>query len=190
MKKKPVKEDLRIYKTKKALEEALIDLCREKPFGKIKIKEITERALVSRQTFYLHYETKEEILVGYISNQYDRFFDHICHEVRNVHPITIEVVQATMLDTFTLNKDFTKLLFEIDNQDIVLDAMLDITLRIHDEFNLHSHLKSTQSKEDFDNSLKYAAGGCYVLLREWVRNGNMTYIQAIADNNLRLLNQK
>jgi AcrR family transcriptional regulator len=42
--------------------EAMRSLVMEKPFDKITVKEITERAGLRRATFYLHYQTKEDLL--------------------------------------------------------------------------------------------------------------------------------
>lgn len=49
-------------RTRKWITDALISLMDKKDFSAITITEIVERADVSRQSFYRHYETKEEII--------------------------------------------------------------------------------------------------------------------------------
>lgn len=44
---------------------ALMELAREKPFGKITIHDICEKARVSRQTFYRHFENKQTAVQWY-----------------------------------------------------------------------------------------------------------------------------
>ena len=56
------KVDLRILKTKKSLKSALRQLLEEKSFDKISVKEICERAMVSRITFYNYYSDKYALL--------------------------------------------------------------------------------------------------------------------------------
>ena len=55
--------DPRIVRTKSLLKQSLLSLIREKDFRKITITEITQRAGLARPTFYLHYETKEDLLL-------------------------------------------------------------------------------------------------------------------------------
>jgi len=66
-------QDLRVRRTRKWLQEALLSLMLEKPMSKISIAEITDRAQVSRPTFYLHYRYKEEVLEDYLDSMYRNF---------------------------------------------------------------------------------------------------------------------
>ena len=47
--------DLRIQKTRQNIFQAFIELREKYPLEKITVKELTERAQISKQTFYLHY---------------------------------------------------------------------------------------------------------------------------------------
>jgi AcrR family transcriptional regulator len=66
-------QDLRVKRTRKWLQEALLSLMLEKQFSKITIAEITDTANVSRPTFYLHYRSKEEVLEDYLDSMYANF---------------------------------------------------------------------------------------------------------------------
>ena len=57
-----IKEDRRIRRTKKLLKQALAQLMDEKDFKDITVKDITERADLNRDTFYLHYTDTYDIL--------------------------------------------------------------------------------------------------------------------------------
>jgi len=50
--------DLRVYKTRRLLQDALVTLMAERSFESITIKEITDKALVNHATFYRHYRDK------------------------------------------------------------------------------------------------------------------------------------
>lgn len=56
------KTDLRVKKTILAIGDAFLDLLDEKPFEKIQINDIAERAMINRGTFYLHYKDKYDLL--------------------------------------------------------------------------------------------------------------------------------
>ena len=62
------KTDLRIRRTKKSIRDAFFELIEEKGFDSVTVKDITDRALISRNTFYLHYEDKFDLL-NKISNE-------------------------------------------------------------------------------------------------------------------------
>ncbi|KAF6626182.1 TetR/AcrR family transcriptional regulator [Paenibacillus sp. EKM208P] len=55
-------EDIRIYKTKIAIERALIELLQQHNFKDITIKKICDQALIGRSTFYSHYLDKYDLL--------------------------------------------------------------------------------------------------------------------------------
>ena len=62
------KTDLRIRRTKKSIRDAFFELIDENGFDSVTVKDITDRALISRNTFYLHYEDKFDLL-NKISNE-------------------------------------------------------------------------------------------------------------------------
>jgi AcrR family transcriptional regulator len=64
--------DLRVRRTQKMLQEALVDLITERGFDSITVGDIAERAMVNRATFYRHYQDKynlvEKIFEGALHN--------------------------------------------------------------------------------------------------------------------------
>ena len=56
------REDLRVRKTKEAIRRVFEDMICEMEFEQITVKELTDRALINRKTFYLHYETLDDLL--------------------------------------------------------------------------------------------------------------------------------
>lgn len=65
------REDLRVRRTRRALQQALIDLTVEKGFSAISVRDITERAMVNRSTFYRHYLGKCELVEQYMHEIYE-----------------------------------------------------------------------------------------------------------------------
>ncbi|PGN08817.1 TetR/AcrR family transcriptional regulator [Priestia megaterium] len=60
---KKAKVDPRIKRTNKYLRDALVELLKEKDVTSITIQEITEKAELTRGTFYLHYQDKQDFLM-------------------------------------------------------------------------------------------------------------------------------
>ena len=58
------REDRRVRKTKQRLNEALNELILEQEYDRITVQDLIDRADVGRSTFYAHYETKDDLLMG------------------------------------------------------------------------------------------------------------------------------
>lgn len=56
------KEDLRARRTKEFIRKAFKEMICEMDYEQISIKELTERANINRKTFYLHYNTLDDLL--------------------------------------------------------------------------------------------------------------------------------
>lgn len=56
------KQDIRITKTHQALAKTMMELLETKKFQKITVNDICQNAMVSRSTFYLHFEDKYQLL--------------------------------------------------------------------------------------------------------------------------------
>ena len=54
--------DLRVIRTKASIRQAFSEMVMEMDYGDITIKELTERAMINRNTFYLHYDSIEALL--------------------------------------------------------------------------------------------------------------------------------
>ena len=55
------KEDLRSKRTKEFIRKTFEEMICEMDFEQITVKELTERAMINRKTFYLHYDSLDEI---------------------------------------------------------------------------------------------------------------------------------
>lgn len=56
------KTDLRVLKTRRAIRQSFEDMICEMDYEQISVKELCERAMINRKTFYLHYESLEALL--------------------------------------------------------------------------------------------------------------------------------
>lgn len=54
--------DLRIKRTQKSIKKAFFELIEKEGFDHISVKDITDLAMISRNTFYLHYSDKYDLL--------------------------------------------------------------------------------------------------------------------------------
>lgn len=108
------KSDLRVRRTQKMLQEALVDLVAERGLDAISVGDIAERAMVNRATFYRHYQDKYDLA------------EKIFIEVLN-HMMQIIGQPRLPLSRFDINKTpvhFIKLFEHIDQNHKLYEVML------------------------------------------------------------------
>ena len=71
------KIDKRVEKTRNSIITTFKEMIIEKDFKEITIKELAERANINRKTFYLHYESMEEILFDLSIDLSDQIFESL-----------------------------------------------------------------------------------------------------------------
>lgn len=74
------KTDLRVFKTRNAIKTTFKEMVLEMDASQIQIKELTERAMIHRKTFYLHYtciEALYEDILSELSEEYYKAIDKI-----------------------------------------------------------------------------------------------------------------
>ena len=78
------KNESKYFNTARRMEEALIALLSEKNFEFITVKDICCTAEVNRSTFYLHYETIQDILsetMEYLNSRFQSYFEESAEEI-------------------------------------------------------------------------------------------------------------
>lgn len=68
--------DRRVQKTRKLLQDALIELVAEKSYESVSIREILDRANVGRSTFYAHFQDKDQLLHSILDRLDELFSQH------------------------------------------------------------------------------------------------------------------
>src|SRR4051794_18980124 len=58
------KTDPRVQRTREMLQDALIELIGDRAYDRITVQDIVDRANVGRTTFYLHYNSKDDLFVS------------------------------------------------------------------------------------------------------------------------------
>mgnify|MGYP002516873363 FL=1 len=89
----PAKEDARIVRTKRDLANALEELLQVKSMEDISIKDITDKALISKNTFYNNFADKNELLL-FLFSRYE------AELIKEIKPILDKTLYATRLFSF------------------------------------------------------------------------------------------
>ena len=79
-------EDLRVIKTKEYIKNAFLELLKEKNYAKVSVKDIASLASINRNTFYLHYSSKDDLvssLVNEVILKQSKYFFSILSRISN-----------------------------------------------------------------------------------------------------------
>jgi AcrR family transcriptional regulator len=161
--------DMRAQRSRRWLYDALLQLMKEKPFREIQIKEIADRAQVSRPTFYLHYRSKEELLLSQVDLVFGEFLTELSNKIAEGNydrqKYSILIFQYWERNTETLR--------------MIMQAGLheDFRERLRKYFSLAiSQLTTREGKSKSDEQLEefiiaFETGGAYQLMTQWIAQG-------------------
>jgi len=90
------KVDLRIVRTKQSIRKAFYELIKEKGYEAITIQDIANRAMINRNTFYLHYQSKPDLLDTCINELLSDLKDTVILCPIGMNPYRIAVLEAVM----------------------------------------------------------------------------------------------
>src|SRR5437867_3220209 len=114
--------DLRVRRTRKWLQDALIGLMKEKSFQDIQITELTARAQVSRPAFYLHFRSKEELLLSHVDVIFDEFHTEVAKEIARGN-IDRKRVCIMLFQYWERYAETLRMVVQAENPDILLERL-------------------------------------------------------------------
>ncbi len=176
-------QDLRVKRTRKWLQEALLSLMLEKSFSKISIAEITDKAEVSRPTFYLHYRSKDEVLEDYLDLMYTNFM----------------VDMEPNLESIIGGKMAIKLYEQISDQAVFLRSLIDSEVSNLVVHKLHQYcyevIKKSLDQSMFpgcddttwDFVIASIAGSVYAVSVRWLQMDNPRTAKEMGELTMQLI---
>ncbi|NCC66940.1 MAG: TetR/AcrR family transcriptional regulator [Clostridia bacterium] len=107
------KQDYRVARTQRHLKESFFELIQEKPIDKITIRELAERAEVSRSTFYLHYDSIFDIAKSIEEDmlfEYREGFRKTINENKNYSTLIEELITFSFRHKYE-NLQYSRMLY-------------------------------------------------------------------------------
>lgn len=94
------KLDLRIIRTRKAIKEAFLTLVQTKGYERITIQDIAEEAMINRNTFYLHYVDKPNLIENLCQESIENLNVCINLEMREIDEMNRDIFISILSETF------------------------------------------------------------------------------------------
>ena len=131
--------DLRVKRTQRAIKDSFFKLVEEKGFEHISVKDITDGAMISRNTFYLHYADKYELLNKICDDLMTTLFFRIGKQMRRVqrsHFSEENVASIISRGIVAINTDKAayRILFNGSSSDMLTEKISSVVRRCLDMF--------------------------------------------------------
>ena len=177
------KTDLRIRRTKKSIRDAFFELIDENGFDSVTVKDITDRALISRNTFYLHYEDKFDLLNKISNELMSKVYWRVSKDLIKIKDLDFTIdCTATLLisiqQVIDEDRDLYRLLLT-DPGTVVFAEKIEKTIRTALDL-IKGDIEGIS-----DLSIEYIITGMKGVIRYWVTHDDMD-IQTEAYNFARI----
>jgi AcrR family transcriptional regulator len=159
--------DRRVLRTRKALQDALLALMAEKPFRKIHVSDITERAGLARPTFYLHFRSREDLLLSHMDMIFERYMVEIepflgLDDSGQLAAILFEQLQS--------NSTLVRLISQSEDEitHLVMERLQEYIRAVFGAFPIDDTRREIPAHIG-DFALASLTGATYALVLQWVR---------------------
>ena len=172
-----MKTDLRVVKSRIAIESAFINLVEIKGYANITIKEIADKAMVNRNTIYLNYGSKEGILDAIIKSSVQKYFGRLNTEYFRNMGVNRRKIETMYRNLFKVIEDNIELYRIILNDESVSGYL-------HPEFSkLRKELEEI-IKPSSENKIKvsFLITGVSGIVRNYI-----TLATGTAEENIKIL---
>lgn len=174
--------DLRAERTRGYLREALMDILHTKPYNQVTVREVVERARVSKNSFYNHYadlaSLAQDCLMQqsiYFGMSHKRLRDYVCRE--DACRELLDQTAHTLL-FYRENPNLAHVI--LDN--ICISPYFSEIRHVEEELII-DHLETEYGAScapylSFEDCARYVVWGMYGQYRKWVQEGMRAPIEA------------
>ena len=166
MPKTPQPKNRQVQRTCSWILEAVLLLMDEKPYNKITVSDITEKAGIARQTFYRNFKDKDEVIIKYFANIFNS-------EMLEVENISGKNKQDMIVLTFNIKymvehrANLMKMLSIVGIEDIFADSFSEWQNFL---FNKKKSRLNPQTQFVYRYKLFYQITGIVVVIMDWFKN--------------------
>ena len=161
--------DRRVSKTKRSIQNAYLDLLRQKGTEKITISDIAREADIDRKTFYLHYDSTEDIIREYAEEKTRELLKRLT--IKSFFSLSFDrrIFAKEVNSMLAEHLDFCRMVAGNPSLGFFWNEVQDVTVEILSEiYARHSKLPESDLRLRIQVSF-FVAGAMYVYQR-WLRD--------------------
>lgn len=171
-------EDLRVLRTHTLLLRALSDLLQEKPFDEIRVKDLCQRAMVHRSTFYAHFEDKRHLLTFGMQAFLDDLTDGMpCSD--NPAPFR-QAIEKVFQYFLARRQEYAQLFLDPRNAE-AKEIFREEFARVLTEQTLHHPAFTAYTREEIVVLCQFFVGGLLSLITWWLKPSTQRSVEEVAE---------
>lgn len=189
------KSESKYFNTAHLMDEALINLLEKKNYDYVTVKEICEKAGVNRSTFYLHYETMEDLLletIEYIGNKVsDKLKKEEVFDKEYIKSCPLEelklITPQYLVPYLEFVKENRKVFIAVASQPYVLKTN-EIFNRLNNDIFEPILARFCVPEKERKYRLAFDLNGIYAMIMLWIEAGCVDDIDYMANLLIKYLN--
>ena len=183
------KNESKYFNTATKMDQAFLELLEKKDFSYITVKEICAKAGVNRSTFYLHYETVEDLLSESVEYMNEQFLSHM---KQDTEVFMTRIKECPVEQLYLVTPKYLKpyLSYIQEHKRILYTAITKAsTLRLDDSYNrMFRHVftpildRYQVPVEDRRYMMAFYIQGMMAIITEWLKDDckdSMEHIMAV-----------
>ncbi len=157
-----------VKRTKRAFENSLAELAKDRPLNKITVKMLCEHAQLSRNAFYFHYkdinDLINEIEQGILEEAVSKF-----DEYREMgFPKNVRAIIVSLIELVYSRREVCMML--LDHSDTFTEKMCEAFCDFNYQYFEAYHGKDKVNRTSYDFFFMFISSGFYGLLKYWLDN--------------------
>lgn len=174
------KTDLRVQKTRNAIKNAFREMVLEKEAAGVSVKELAERAMIHRKTFYLHYTCIEALYEDVLSELSRDYFEAI-DKVAEDAPFT-EINRVFFTFMASQEPYMEKIVCDSSYREFADKFFM--TMLQHNRSRHNPYASFSQAQQNIINT--FLGTSSVNLYRQWVRDGKILPLEDLIELSGRL----
>jgi AcrR family transcriptional regulator len=171
--KKPRAKNRQVERTKGWIREALLRLMEEKPFDKITVQDIIDKAGIARRTFYYNYADKEAVALDYVGQMVEMRTED--DKEGNVKRIVLIIRHSYISSNRDILDKFSSVLS-------LKDSFVDLFQEyLNSVMNRRPHGLSDEEFIIYRYKVCYQLTGAVAVFYEWYKNGGIISPKHLAE---------
>ncbi|MBA3873568.1 MAG: TetR/AcrR family transcriptional regulator [Anaerolineae bacterium] len=161
-------DDSRVRRTRKIIQEALINLTVEKGYNRISVQNIVDRAGINRSTYYRHYLDKDDLLSKYMDDVTGVIFQNDEIDEEDQEGILSGLIK--LLNHIQTFSEFYRIMLSTDGHPLVSERLRQ---KVENRFRIHvTEITKTQCKKGsvIELQLRSMSGAGIGAILWWVEN--------------------
>lgn len=158
--------DRRVAKTRKNITEAYFELLMKNRDSKITIAEIARKADIDRKTFYLHYDSVDDIIKNFAQEKIDELVQHIKDRYVEGQPIDVQILFEALNRIVEENMEAFRIIALNKKYDYFFDRLKELFVAIL--FNDYREYFEF-SEEEFRIYADFFVSGILSVYMLWIR---------------------